>query len=169
MTMSPDRRGVFDVLLQLVRHGLGGRHGDGRQYMSWIHERDFVRAVYWLIDQDDLAGPVNLAAPNPLPNADFMRDLRHAWGIGIGLPASRWMLEVGTFLMRSESELVLKSRRVVPGRLLEAGFTFDFPTWPAAAADLCRTWKECTTRTPDHSSYSRTSLTTRCGSTPVRR
>lgn len=169
MTMSPDRGGVFDVLLQLVRHGLGGRHGDGRQYMSWIHERDFVRAVYWLIEHDDLAGPVNLAAPIPLPNADFLRDLRHAWGIGIGLPASRWMLEVGTFLMRSESELVLKSRRVVPGRLLAAGFTFDFPTWPAAAADLCRAWKESAMRPCNRTGYSRTSLTTRCGSTPVRR
>jgi len=151
MTMSPDRGGVFAVLLGLVRHGLGGRHGDGRQYMSWIHERDFVRAAYWLIDYDDVAGPVNLAAPNPIPNADFMRILRDAWGTRIGLPASRWMLEVGTFLMRSESELVLKSRCVVPGRLLQAGFAFDFPEWPAAASDLCRRWKERPARLPGSS------------------
>lgn len=71
-----------------------------------------------------------------------MRDLRAAWGIGIGLPSTRWMLEVGTFLMRSETELVLKSRRVVPGRLLESGFTFEFPSWADAAADLCRRWRE---------------------------
>jgi uncharacterized protein (TIGR01777 family) len=141
MVMSPDRGGVFDVLLGLVRRGLGGATGDGRQYVSWIHEHDFIRAVYWLIDQD-LEGPVNLAAPEPLPNADFMRALRQAWGIGFGLPASRWMLEVGVFLMRSESELVLKSRRVTPGRLLGSGFQFEFPTWKPAAANLCNRWRE---------------------------
>jgi uncharacterized protein (TIGR01777 family) len=142
MTMSPDRGGVFDVLLGLVRWGLGGTQGDGRQYVSWIHERDFIRAVYWLIDHD-LDGPVNIAAPQPLPNAAFMRALRHAWGKRWGLPAAPWMLEVGAFALRTETELILKSRRVVPGRLPASGFTFDFPTWPEAAADLCRRWREC--------------------------
>lgn len=142
MTMSPDPGGVFDVLLRLVRLGLGGRHGDGRQYVSWIHERDFVRAVYWLIDRPDLSGPVNLAAPHPLPNAQFMRALREAWGRRIGLPATRWMLEAGAVAMRTETELVLKSRRVVPGRLLENGFAFEYPTWPEAAAELCRRWRQ---------------------------
>jgi uncharacterized protein (TIGR01777 family) len=142
MTMSPDRDGVFDVLLGLVRWGLGGHIGDGRQYVSWIHERDFIRAVYWLIDHAELEGPVNLASPNPVPNAEFMRTLRAAWGASFGLPATRWMLEIGTFFLRTESELVLKSRRVVPGRLLQAGFVFQFPTWAEAAADLCRRWRE---------------------------
>ena len=142
MTMSPDRGGVFDVLLGLVRRGLGGASGDGRQYVSWIHDRDFVRAVAWLIEHDEIAGPVNLAAPNPLPNAEFMRALREAWGARFGLPASRWMLEVGAFFLGTETELVLKSRRVVPGRLSAAGFRFDFPTWPEAARDLCRRWRE---------------------------
>ena len=141
IVMSPDRGGVFDLLLRLVRFGLGGRSGDGRQYVSWIHDRDFVRAVYWLIDHDKLDGAVNLAAPHPLPNADFMRALREAWGIRVGLPASAWMLEIGTWLLRSETELVLKSRRVVPGRLAQHGFAFDFPTWPEAARDLCRRWR----------------------------
>src|SRR5206468_7549815 len=81
MTMSPDRGGVFDVLLGLVRRGLGGRAGHGRQFVSWIHDRDFIRAVYWLIEHEQLSGPVNIASPNPLPNADFMRELRRAWGI----------------------------------------------------------------------------------------
>ena len=138
VVMSPDRGGVFDLLLRLVRFGLGGQAGDGRQYVSWIHDRDFVRAVYWLIDHDKLDGAVNLAAPHPLPNADFMRALREAWGIRLGLPASAWMLEVGTWLLRSETELVLKSRRVVPGRLVQHGFAFELPTWPEAARDLCR-------------------------------
>jgi NAD dependent epimerase/dehydratase family enzyme len=141
MTMSPDRGGVFDVLLGLVRWGLGGTCGGGHQYVSWIHERDFINAVYWLIDHAELEGPVNLAAPHPLPNAEFMRTLRAAWGIGFGLPAARWMLEVGTFFMRTETELVLKSRRVIPDRLLRAGFEFQFPTWAEAAADLCRRWR----------------------------
>jgi len=140
MTMSPDRGGVFDALLGLVRRGLGGTSGDGRQFVSWVHERDFIRAVYWLIDQH-IEGPVNIASPNPIPNASFMKSLRSAWGIRLGLPANRWMLEVGAFLMRTETELVLKSRRVVPTRLMQSGFTFDLPDWPQAAADLCRRWR----------------------------
>lgn len=142
MTMSPDRGGVFDVLLGLVRYGLGGASGDGRQYVSWIHDRDFIRAIYWLVDHPELEGAVNLAAPNPVPNAEFMRTLREAWGIRFGLPASQWMLELGAFMLRTETELILKSRRVVPGRLLESRFQFQFPSWPEAATDLCRRWRE---------------------------
>jgi uncharacterized protein (TIGR01777 family) len=142
MTMSPERGGVFDVLLGLVRWGLGGAAGDGRQYVSWIHDRDFIRAVYWLLDHAEMKGAVNLAAPHPVPNAEFMRVLRQAWGAGFGLPAAGWMLEVGAFLLRTETELVLKSRRVVPGLLLRSGFSFGFPTWAEAAADLCRRWRE---------------------------
>ena len=141
ITMSPDRGGAFDTLLGLVRHGLGGTSGDGRQYVSWIHEEDFVRAVYWLIEHHDVAGPVNLAAPNPLPNADFMRDLRQAWGIRLGLPAAEWMLAIGAIFLKTETELILKSRRVVPGRLLEQGFEFNYPEWPAAARELCDRWR----------------------------
>lgn len=140
--MSPDRGGAFDMLLTLVRFGLGGRAGDGRQYVSWIHDQDFIRSIFWLIDHDEVEGPVNLAAPNPLPNSGFMQALRAAWGIRFGLPATDWMLEIGAFLLRTETELILKSRRVVPGRLLDAGFTFQFPTWPAAAQDLCAKWRE---------------------------
>lgn len=141
ITMSPDRGGAFDVLLGLVRRRLGGRASDGRQYVSWVHDRDFIRAVEWLIDHDDIRGPVNIAAPEPLPNAEFMRELRHAWGIRFGLPATRWMVEVGAWVLRTESELILKSRRVVPGRLFAGGFRFDFPTWPEAARDLCQRWR----------------------------
>ena len=136
--MSPDRGGVFDTLLGLVRRGLGGTTGDGRQFMSWIHEDDFVAAVEFLIAHENLAGVVNVSAPQPLPNADFMRALRLAWGIRFGLPATTAMLEIATLIMRTESELVLKSRHVVPRRLLEAGFCFQFPAWPDAADDLCQ-------------------------------
>jgi uncharacterized protein (TIGR01777 family) len=142
MTFSADRGGVFDVFLSLVRYGLGGRQGPGTQFVSWIHEADFVRAIDLLIACEGIDGVVNLAAPNPLPNSDFMRALRDAWGIRAGLPAARWMIEIGTFLMRTESELVLKSRRVVPGRLLDAGFQFLFAEWADAARDLVARWRE---------------------------
>jgi len=138
MVMSPDRGGIFDMLLRLTRLGLGGRAGSGRQYVSWIHEADFVRAIDLLLARADLDGAVNVAAPEPLSNADFMRYLRDAAGIRFGLPAARWMLEIGAALMRTETELVLKSRRVVPQRLLDAGFAFEFPEWAAAAKDLVR-------------------------------
>jgi uncharacterized protein len=141
MTMSPDAGGIFDTLLRLVRRGVGGYAGDGRQFMSWIHHADFVRAIGWLIDREDIHGVVNLAAPNPLPNAEFMRVLREESGMRFGLPAGRWMLEVGAVLLRTETELILKSRRVVPARLLEHGFTFEFPMWLDAARDLCRAWR----------------------------
>ena len=139
--LSPDRGGIFDTLLGLVRFGLGGTSGNGRQYVSWVHDVDFIRAVYWLIDHEEIHGSVNIAAPNPLPNADFMRELRKAWGAPIGLPATKWMLEIGALLMRTETELVLKSRRVVPGVLTDGGFRFHFPHWPEAARDLCQRWR----------------------------
>lgn len=142
MVMSPDRGGVFDALLSLGRLGLGGRYGDGRQYVSWVHERDFVRAVRWLLEHRQVEGAVNVAAPNPLPNAEFMRELRAAAGIRFGPPKPAWLLDIGAVFLRTEPELVLKSRRVVPGRLLEAGFTFDYPDWAAAARELGARWRE---------------------------
>jgi len=147
MTFSPDPGGVFDVFLNLVRHGLGGASGSGAQFVSWIHEADFVRAIDLLIAREEFNGVVNLTSPNPLPNRDFMRALRDAWGVPFGLPASEWMIHLGTFLMRTESELVLKSRRVVPGRLLAAGFQFLYPEWPPAARDLVARWRELNAET----------------------
>ncbi|RRQ74862.1 TIGR01777 family protein [Streptomyces griseofuscus] len=142
MVMSPDPGGVFAVLSGLARLGLGGPVAGGAQYVSWIHEHDFVRAVEFLVDREDLAGPVNLAAPHPLPQRAFMRALRSAWGVPMGLPATRWMAEVGAFALRSDTELLLKSRRVVPGRLTEAGFAFRYPQWPRAADELVRRARE---------------------------
>jgi hypothetical protein len=141
IVLNPDRGSAFEVLLNLVRRGLGGRSGDGRQFVSWIHDQDLVRAIRFLIEHESIAGSVIIAAPNPLPNADFMRGLREAWGISFGLSASGWILELGAFFLRTETELILKSRRVVPSRLLREGFTFKFPTWPEAARDLCARWR----------------------------
>ncbi|MFD8499158.1 TIGR01777 family oxidoreductase [Amycolatopsis sp. NPDC059657] len=137
MVMSPDRGGVFDVLRTMTRLGLGGPVGGGRQYVSWIHETDFVNAVRHLL-HGDLTGPVNLAAPTPLPQRDFMRALCRACGVKIGLPATKWMAEIGALVLRSDTELLLKSRRVTPGRLLGDGFGFEYPEWPDAALDLAR-------------------------------
>jgi len=137
IVMSSDSGGIFEVLHRLVRLGLGGRAGDGRQFVSWIHHADFTRAVRWLIEHDEIAGPVNLAAPVPLPQAEFMRVLREAAGAPVGLPATSWMLELGATVLRTETELILKSRRVVPARLLQGGFTFRYASWPEAARNLC--------------------------------
>lgn len=136
MVMSPDRGGVFDYLSWIARLGLGGPVAGGGQYVSWIHAHDFCRAVDLLVERADLDGPVNLAAPGPLPQRELMRDLRRAWGRRPGLPATRTMAELGAWALRTDTELLLKSRRVVPGRLLEAGFSFEYPNWPDAAADL---------------------------------
>ncbi|SNS52493.1 hypothetical protein SAMN05443665_1005190 [Actinomadura meyerae] len=138
MVMSPDRGGVFDYLSWMARLGLGGPVAGGAQYISWIHDRDFVRAVEFLIGRDDIEGPVNLASPGPLPQRAFMRALRTAWRVPVGLPATAWMAEIGALVIRSDTELLLKSRRVVPGRLLGAGFGFEHERWPEAARDLVR-------------------------------
>jgi len=129
-----------------VRRGLGGTCGDGGQYVSWIHEVDFIGAVNFLIEHDHVDGAVNLASPNPLPNREFMAALRRAWGATVGLPAADWMLEIGAVLLRTETELILKSRRVIPGRLLQEGFSFTYPHWSDAAQELCERWKAGTAR-----------------------
>lgn len=137
IAMSPERGGPFNVLLWLVRLGLGGTMGSGRQFISWIHGQDFLNACQWIVDHPELEGPINLAAPGPLPNRTFMATLRRAWGMPFGLPATPWMLELGAFLMRSETELILKSRCVVSSALQASGFQFRFSDWNEAARDLC--------------------------------
>jgi uncharacterized protein (TIGR01777 family) len=138
MVMTPDRGGVFDVLSRMARLGLGGPVAGGGQYVSWIHEDDFTAAVRFIIDQEVLTGPVNLASPGPVRQRDLMRELRAAWGVPVGLPATRWMAELGALAIRTDTELLLKSRRVVPGLLTAAGFEFRHSTWPEAARDLAQ-------------------------------
>ncbi|MCH8539172.1 MAG: TIGR01777 family oxidoreductase [Opitutales bacterium] len=133
-----DHNNVFAVLRRLTVTGLGGTMGQGRQYVSWIHETDFCRAVEWLIDQADVEGPVNLAAPNPLNNREMMREFREALGVPFGLPAPGWLLEIGAFFLRTETELIIKSRRVIPRLLGQRGFTFTFPTMREAVRNLRR-------------------------------
>lgn len=142
MVMSPDREGIFDVMSRLVRLGLSGAAAGGKQYVSWIHDRDFIRAIEFLIEREDISGPVNIASPGPLPYNDFMRAMRQAWGMPIGLPAMKWMLEIGAWVMRTDTELVLKSRRVIPGLLLEKGFAFEYSDWSLAVQELVTRWRQ---------------------------
>lgn len=136
MVLGTGRNSVFPVLRRLVRFGLGGKMGLGTQYVSWIHETDFCRAIEWLIGHDELSGPMNLASPNPVPNREMMATLRAVCGVPFGLPATRWMIEAGAYLLRTETELIIKSRRVVPGRLIASGFEFHFPCLREALEDL---------------------------------
>jgi uncharacterized protein len=140
MVMGPAGE-VFPITMRLIRLGLGGAWGDGRQYMSWIHETDFFRAVEFLIHHEEISGIVNVASPTPLPNSEFLRVLRDTCGVHFGLPCQPWMLALGAFLMRTETELLLKSRRVVPAVLKQHGFAFHFPTWPEAAQNLVENWR----------------------------
>lgn len=136
MVMAPGAEGIFGAFLGLVKAGLGGPMAGGAQYVSWIHGADFCRAIEFLIEHIELSGPVNLAAPCPLPNGEFLAEIRRAIGMPIAVPSARWMLEIGAWLRKTETELLLKSRRVVPGTLLASGFEFEYPSWPGAVKDL---------------------------------
>ena len=138
MVLGLGRNSVFPVLRRLTKFGLGGRQGSGKQFVSWIHVEDFCRAIEWIIGHDTLAGPINQCAPHPLPNGEMMKLFREVCGVPIGLPAPEWVLEIGAFFLRTETELIFKSRRVVPGRLLESGFEFRFPHFREALEDLER-------------------------------
>ncbi len=128
--------GAFTRLLNLVRSGLGGKQGNGRQMISWIHLEDVIRAIEFLLHKPDLQGAFNITAPDPVPNSQFMTTLRTVAGVPVGLPAPRWLLEIGAALIQTETELILKSRWVLPERLLAAGFEFHFPTTKEAIFDL---------------------------------
>jgi uncharacterized protein (TIGR01777 family) len=139
MVCGRQKGGVMDALRALTTKGLGGTAGKGNQYVSWIHEEDFARAIAWILECEALSGPVNCSAPHPLPNAEFMRLLRCAFHRPIGLPAAAWMLEIGAVVLRTETELLLKSRRVVPRKLLESGFSFHYPHWREAVQEIAAT------------------------------
>jgi uncharacterized protein (TIGR01777 family) len=142
VVFSPVPGTAFGVLSNLVRMSLGGTQGSGRQFIPWIHEADYARAAEFLTGREDLDGPFNLTAPNPLPNRAFMAALREAWDVPNGLPAPSLAIRLGAIFLRTEPELVLGSCRAVPGRLLDAGFRFEFPEWLEAAEDLVRQWKD---------------------------
>lgn len=119
--------GAFPIMKKLAKAGLGGKQGNGRQYISWIHEHDFARAVAFILTKK-LTGPVNVTAPSPIKNADFMEGLRKALGTPIGIPQPEWLVSFGAKLIGTETELVLKSRNVIPLRLQKSGFNFHYST-----------------------------------------
>jgi uncharacterized protein (TIGR01777 family) len=136
LVLARERGTVFDYFWKLTRCGLGGAMAGGSQKVSWIHIEDYCRALAWMAGHDDLQGVVNLAAPRAVTNREMMREFRARAGMPLGLPAARWMLELGAAILGSESELLLKSRWVVPTRLLKHGFRFRWPGFQAALEDL---------------------------------
>lgn len=136
MVLGLERGTVFRVLRRLTQLRLGGPMAGGQQFVSWIHEVDFCRAVDWLLAHDEVSGPVNVVAPTPITNRAMMADFRRACDVRVGLPATAWMLEIGSFFLRTETELVIKSRRVVPKRLQDAGFEFRYHTFGPAIDEL---------------------------------
>ena len=136
MVFGSEEGGVFHIMRRLTRFGLGGKMGHGRQYVSWLHATDFCRAIERLMNNSEAEGIYNLSAPHPLSNAEMMSEFRKAYGMPFGLPTTNWMLEFGAFFLRTETELIIKSRRVVPGRLLEEGFEFEYPRIREAIKEL---------------------------------
>lgn len=129
--------GAFIPLKNLAKLGFGGKQGKGNQFVSWVHEEDFARAVAFIIEKE-MTGVVNVVSPKPIRNADFMQKLRKAIGFPFGIPVNTFLLKIGSFIIRTEAELVLKSRNVIPKRLLENGFEFKFRTIETAIQNLLR-------------------------------
>lgn len=127
---------VMTPLANLARVGLGGRMGHGDQKFSWVHLEDLYRGIVFIADTPSLDGPVNIAAPDVVANAELMAAVRRQLGIPAGLPTPAWLLDLGGRIIRTEAELVLKSRWVAPRKLLDAGFTFGYPTLVPALADI---------------------------------
>lgn len=130
--------GVMGPLSNLVKLGLGGTQGKGNQRISWIHELDFSRLVEWLIEHPEIEGTFNASAPDPQPNRFFMKTLRKVSGVPFGLPATRWMLELGAIFMQTETELITKSRWVIPKKIQELGFKFQYPKLEEALRQIVR-------------------------------
>lgn len=140
-TMSPDAGGIFDWMVWVARIGFAGPFGGGRQYVSWVTGRDWARAVIYCIENASLEGPVNVTAPNPLPHRAFMAQIADDLGVPVRLPIAKWMGWLGAFPLQTDIELMLKSRRVVPTKLLEAGFTFEHTEWSEASRSLLERWR----------------------------
>lgn len=129
-------------LMNLVKFGLGGHQGSGQQFMSWIHEQDVVNVIEWLRKHPTASGIFNCTSPEPVTNNAFMRTLRQEMDVSFGLPAPEFLLALGAKIIGTETELVLKSRKVYPQRLLDNGFVFEFPDLKSAIVDLCQRAKK---------------------------
>ena len=128
--------GAINPIIDLARVGLGGKMGDGGQMFSWVHVADVARALDHLYDQPDISGPVNVATPFPVTNEDMMQQVRHVLGRSHGLSTPAWLLQFGARVIRTEAELVLKSRWVDPQVLTGSGFEFQYPKLDDALVDI---------------------------------
>ena len=142
VVMGLNPGGAFDIFLKLSRYGLGGKVGNGKQMISWIHAHDFVKSIKFLLTNNTIKGPVNLCSPYPVSQEEFMNTLRKTVGAKFGIPAPKWLIEFSSYLTGIDPELSLKSRYVVPKVLTDSQFPFDFPHWEDAAKDLFSDWKK---------------------------
>ncbi len=130
--------GAFQPILNLVKIGFGGKQGNGNQKFSWIHETDFARSLEFIIKNLDIKGPVNIVAPTPTDNKGLMKTLRAIKKMPFGIPLSKPLLEIGARIIKTETELILKSRNVIPKKLQDHGFKFSYPKLRDAIQDLTR-------------------------------
>lgn len=129
--------GAFVPLRNLVRFGLGGKQGKGDQFCSWIHEKDFCKATEFIMEHHNPDSVYNVTGPKPVTNQQFMAAMRHGLQVPVGLPSPSWLLEAGAVVIGTETELIFKSRKVYPERLLQQGFVFEFADIEEAMDDLC--------------------------------
>ena len=128
--------GVIKPFLNLVRFGLGGRQGNGRQMFSWIHIDDVFNMMLFVMEHKELSGVYNCSAPNPVTNEILMKTFREKTHTKIGLPSPAWLLTIGAVMIKTETELILKSRWVIPEKLLKAGYGFKYPTLEGALENI---------------------------------
>jgi uncharacterized protein (TIGR01777 family) len=124
------------ILMKLAKFGLGGKQGSGEQFFSWLHINDFIEITDSILRNPQLEGVVNCVAPNPVTNSQQMEIIRKAVGVPFGLPSTEWMLEIGAFFLGTETELVLKSRKVFPEKLLNTGYQFEYEKLENAMAEI---------------------------------
>lgn len=128
--------GAMRPLLTAVKLGLGGKQGNGKQMISWIHEGDLARMVQFIMEETELTGEFNAASPHPVMNKEFMKQLRSQWKIPFGIPAPKWALKVAKQIIGIDPELALKSRYVLPEKVMDAGFEFQYNTLKEAFVEI---------------------------------
>ncbi|KIC63737.1 TIGR01777 family oxidoreductase [Chryseobacterium taiwanense] len=130
--------GAFPKLKMMTKFGLGGKQGRGNQNISWIHIDDFCKAIEFIIYNENISGEINITAPKPLPNEEFMKELRKQMKVPFGLNAPVWQLEIASLFLNTETELLLKSRNVYPDKLMNSGFKFSYSEIDSAFENLIK-------------------------------
>ncbi len=128
--------GALKPLKNLVKFGLGGKQGNGQQMFSWLHIEDLKSIILFIAENEQLNGVINCSTPYVVSNENLMKTLRESMQVKLGLPSPAWLLKIGAMLIRTETELILKSRWVYPERLINAGFSFQYPRLKEALTSL---------------------------------